>query len=163
VKQLFLIIVLQLLTTNLSYANEVYFSPSEQCENKIIDLIDNSLKTIDVAVYSINNIAISESLIKAYERGVDVRIITDRVQAKGRSSKVPYLLENKLNLVINNQFKIEHNKFAIFDGEILETGSFNWTEPASKYNSENCLFIDSDKKIISNYQGRFNELWKLYN
>ena len=58
---------------------------------------------------------------RAHKRGVDVRIIADIVQAKGRNSKVPYLLENKLNLVINNQFKIEHNKFAIFDGQILET------------------------------------------
>ena len=116
-----------------------------------------------MAVYSINNAAIVDSLIKAHKRGVEVRIITDRIQAKGKSSKVSYLLENKLNLVINNKFKIEHNKFAVFDGNILETGSFNWTEPASKYNSENCLFIDSDKNIISSYQGRFNELWEIYN
>ena len=140
---------------------EVHFTPSSACEDSIVRLIKTSQKTIDIAVYAINNNKIVSALKEAHNRGVHLRILTDRLQASSKSSKVLDLYRYGISIKVNSRFKIEHNKFAIFDGMRVSTGSFNWTNPASEKNSENCLFVMQDKKIVANYEQRFNELWKL--
>jgi len=138
---------------------EVHFTPSKACEESIIDLINNSNKTIDAAVYSINNTHIVSALKKAHNRGVRLRILTDKLQASSKSSKVLDLYEFGINIKVNSKFKIEHNKFAIFDHSSVSTGSFNWTNPASAKNSENCVFLIKDKHTVNAYQQRFENLW----
>ena len=140
---------------------EVFFSPSKKCENQLVELIDGSSQTIDGAVYSINNTNIVDALKKAHKRGVKIRILTDRMQAAGKSSKVQKLHDEGLNIRVHSKHKIEHNKFAIFDGKTASTGSYNWTNPATKKNSENCVFFTDDAKVIADYQNRFNYLWQV--
>lgn len=139
----------------------VGFTPSSYCEDKIIELIDDSEESIDIAVYSINNTNIVDALKKAHSKGIKIRILTDRLQAAGKSSKAKELFSFGLNIKIHSKFKIEHNKFAIYDGKTISTGSYNWTNPASSKNSENCIFISNDRKMVSKYQNRFDYLWKI--
>jgi phosphatidylserine/phosphatidylglycerophosphate/cardiolipin synthase-like enzyme len=51
-----------------------------------------------------------------------------------------------------------HYKFAIFDGKLLVTGSYNWTASAERFNQENALFLD-EPDIIRRYQARFDQLF----
>lgn len=138
---------------------EVHFTPSLDCENAIIKRINNA-KTIDIAVYSITNPNITDAIISAYNRGANIRVITDRGQSKVKGSKVEQIKEAGIPLVTNKNHKIEHNKFAIFDGVHMVSGSYNWTTNASKNNSENCIFFDQPNKEYSN---RFEYLWNMYN
>ena len=140
---------------------EVFFSPSKKCENGLMGLIEGSKDTIDVAVYSINNTNLVDALKKAYKRGVKIRILTDRIQAAGKSSKVRDLYDVGLNVRVHSKHKIEHNKFAIFDDKKASTGSYNWTNPATDKNSENCVFFTDDAKVVAEYQKRFEYLWKV--
>lgn len=59
------------------------------------------------------------------------------------------------------KYKIEHNKFAVFDSKFASSGSYNWTTPASDKNSENCIFFIKNKKAVAEYQNRFNYLWQI--
>ena len=137
---------------------EVHFTPSLDCENAIIKRI-NSSRTIDIAVYSITNQNIVDTIISAHNRGASIRVITDRGQSKVKGSKVEQIKEAGIPLVTNKQHKIEHNKFAIFDNTHIVSGSYNWTTNASNNNSENCVFFDQPNKVYSN---RFEYLWGLY-
>ena len=139
---------------------EIYFSPSTDCENKLVGLIENAQSSIDAAVYSINNDNIVEALKKAHDRGIKIRLLTDKLQARGKTSKVYELYQYGLDVKVNSKFKIEHNKFAVFDGAKVVTGSYNWTTSATKSNSENCLFILQKSDSVADYQDRFNELWQ---
>lgn len=116
---------------------------------------------MDIVVYSINNIKLVEAIERAYERGVKVRVLTDRLQASGKHSLVTRLYKKGINIRVHSVNKIEHNKFAVYDGKKASTGSYNWTQPASRKNSENCLFITSNKEVIEDYQNRFNYLWAI--
>ena len=51
----------------------------------------------------------------------------------------------------------QHDKFAIFDGRLLVTGSYNWTSSAEAWNYENALFLD-DPALITRYAVRFERL-----
>ena len=138
-----------------------FFTPSNKCETSIVKRIDNAEKSIDAAVYAINNKDIVEALKKAHRRGVKVRILTDRLQAGNKSSKVRELYDFGIKIRVNSKHKIEHNKFAVFDFDSVVTGSYNWTEPASRKNSENCLFFNRNKTTVREYHDRFNYLWQV--
>ena len=61
------IAVLFFLLLNHNAIAEIKFT--NHCEKEAINLIKNSTQTIDIAVYSINNLNIIKSLIRAKERG----------------------------------------------------------------------------------------------
>ena len=140
---------------------KVFFTPSLNCESQIISYIDNAQETIDAAVYAINNDAIVDSLIRAFKRGVKVRVLTDRVQAGQKSSKVFVLEQSGIPLLRHKHYRIQHDKFAVFDGKKAVTGSYNWTNSASRKNAENCVFFTRKNKTVGEYQERFNVLWRL--
>lgn len=137
---------------------KVFFTPSTDCERNIIAEV-NKAQQMDLAVYSISNPRIVDSLIDAQNRGAKIRIITDRTQAKGKGSLVGKLKSAGIPVVTNKKTKIEHNKFAVFDGKYVETGSYNYTNNASLHNSENCVFFD---QLGEEYSRRFEYLWELY-
>lgn len=140
-------------------ATEVYFSPSADCENRIVKAIQESQKEILIAVYSFNNRKIAEALRGAKKRGLTIQILTDSTQASQKSSLAIPLLQEGFNVKLHSKFKIEHNKFAVFDSGLVSTGSFNWTGPAARSNSENCIFV-SEADIIKKYRDRFGFLWE---
>lgn len=140
---------------------EIYFSPSARCENKIIKYIKQSEEQIDAAVYAINNDNIVAALKKAHDRGIKIRILTDRLQASNKSSKVKELRKYGINIRVHSKFKIEHNKFAVFDKKIATSGSYNWTNPATEKNSENCAFFIKNQDVVKEYQDRFEYLWRI--
>ena len=136
----------------------IYFTPGPDCENNIIKHFEEA-HTVDIAVYSITNPAIVDSILDAHKRGAKIRVITDRTQAKGKGSLVQKIHDAGIPVVTNVKHKIEHNKFAVFDGRHVVSGSYNWTTNASNSNSENCLFFDQPDK---EYSERFKYLWNLY-
>lgn len=159
-KKLFYTLIFFIFLNNTVYCKiKVDFTPSKKCENQIIQLINNSKKTIDIAIYSINNKNIVKALKQAHDRGIKIRILTDRLQASSKTSKACDLYNYGINIRVSTKHKIEHNKFAIYDKKIVSTGSYNWTNTATDKNSENCLFFKKNKYVINRYNGRFSYLW----
>ena len=136
----------------------VYFTPGTECEDRIIAEISQST-TIDIAVYSITNTKIANAIIAAHRRGARVRIVTDRTMTGHKSSMIYELSAAGIPVRTNRRHKIEHNKFAVFDNRRMVTGSYNWTSTATKYNSENCIFLPHPAQ---EYSKRFEVLWSLY-
>ena len=115
--------------------------------------------TVDIAVYSITNLQIADAIIAAHRRGATVRIITDRTMAGHKSSLIDELVTAGIPVRTNRRHKIEHNKFAVFDNQRIVTGSYNWTTAATKFNSENCIFLPLPAQ---EYSKRFEVLWNTY-
>ena len=137
----------------------IYFTPGPECEDNIVASIDDATRAIDVAVYSITNDKIVDSLLAAHRRGVRVRIISDRLQASGRHSLISRLADAGVPVILNKKHKIMHHKFAIFDKKDIETGSYNWTSSATQSNAENCMFFPEQRKEFTN---QFKYLWDFY-
>ena len=156
-----LLILIFFLSSAYAQSTAVYFTPSLACEKQIISYIDSSKEKIDAAIYAINNDAIVDALIRAHKRGIKIRILTDRTQAGQKSSKVSTLEEAGIPLKRHSKFRIQHDKFAIFDGKKAVTGSYNWTNSASRKNAENCLFFKRLNKTVKEYDKRFDKLWQL--
>lgn len=140
------------------FYERVYFTPGTECEDAIADLVRNA-QNIRIAVYAITNTKIGDAIIAAHKRGADIRIISDRTQAKNKASLIDTFRENGIPVALNHGYKIEHNKFAVFDNKTIITGSYNWTINASLYNSENCMIQNT---LSLEYGARFDALWNKY-
>jgi phosphatidylserine/phosphatidylglycerophosphate/cardiolipin synthase-like enzyme len=91
---------------------------------------------------------------------VKIRILTDRLQAFGKSSKVKLLHDIGFDIKIHSKDRIMHHKFAIFDNQKAVEGSFNWTYSAANKNAEDCNIFD-DERDIQTLNKRFKKLWKI--
>ena len=143
------------------YKSETYFSPNGGVGSHIVKAINDSKISIDLAIFDLTSQDIQSALEKAKNRGVKIRIIADSRQAKGRNSLIPVLANDQLNLKITHGEGrgIMHNKFAIFDGKLMVTGSYNWTNNAERFNYENAIFI-TDPNVIRQYRRYFDNIWR---
>jgi phosphatidylserine/phosphatidylglycerophosphate/cardiolipin synthase-like enzyme len=139
---------------------EVYFSPNGGIRDRLLRAINHTKVTINVAIFDFTSGELAGALVAAKGRGVAVRVVADARQAQGKHSEIPLLLEKgvKVRLVRGNGRGIMHHKFAIFDGKLLVTGSYNWTDSAERFNHENALFLD-DPAVIQRYQAHFEGLF----
>ena len=131
----------------------------EDCEKKLVELIEKSKNYIDVSVYSINNKQLVDALIAAHRRGVKVRVLTDKVQAAGKSSRIWDIIAAKIPLRVLTHKRIMHTKVAINDGVSVSSGSLNWTEPAVHKNEEVCDIFINEPQYTAQHQTLFNQRW----
>ncbi|HAT72492.1 MAG TPA: hypothetical protein DCS63_06725 [Elusimicrobia bacterium] len=121
------------------------FSPGGRTEADIVDAVNAARESADIAVFSFYSLDIAAAVIDAQKRGVKVRVVVDRVQAS--QSEVGRLLyDNGVPFRWSQGFSgkgVMHNKFAVLDGKLLMTGSFNWSANARDNNFENMFYTDS--------------------
>jgi phosphatidylserine/phosphatidylglycerophosphate/cardiolipin synthase-like enzyme len=139
-----------------------YFSDRDRISDRMISAINHTRRSLDIAVYSITQPDLTAAIQGAHRRGVKVRIVTDEGQSFDRHSETGYLrsvgVPVRLSEGFRGQHSLMHNKFAIFDGNLVETGSYNWTTSATSYNFENALFI-RDPVVSARYEEEFEHIW----
>ena len=130
---------------------EVCFTPRQQCLPLILTEISKAKKEILVQAYQLTSRSIAGALKKAFEKGVRVRIIADKSQEESRQSQVPLLRQSGIDVLIDDQPRIAHNKVILIDGRILIGGSYNYSSSAEKKNAENVLVM-RDHEVIDQYR-----------
>ena len=143
--------------------------PDRNCKEEIckeiLNHIERAKETIDIAIYGYSSTPAIENAIKdAIKRGVQIRLVYD-LDSKGENiypdtSKFVNLVTNNISDknsgMVNN---IMHNKFYIFDGKTVITGSANLSHTdMSGFNSNNILVINSNKAAKA-YQKEFEQMY----
>lgn len=133
------------------------FSPNADAENKLAAILARAEKSIDAVTFTFSSGILADAVIAAAGRGVKVRFMTDKEMGK-ESVMVKRLFDNGVEVRWRGG-RVEkgamHNKFVILDGEILQTGSFNWTVNANWNSFENMIFTD-DSSAVNAYQEKFD-------
>lgn len=139
-----------------------YFSDRDRMADRIISAINHTRHSLDIAMYSLTQPDLAAAILAAHRRGVKVRIVTDEGQSLDRHSEIGYLKSAGVPIRLSEGFRgqgsLMHNKFAVFDGNQVETGSYNWTTSATSYNFENAIFI-GDPKVSAQYEEEFQHIW----
>jgi len=149
---------LSIISAVFAESTKVLFSPNGGCQDAVVQEISRAQKTIDIAMYNLTAREISQELIKAKERGCQIRVFLDQGEGNGKYSKGKYLLDKGINVRFYAGTGLMHNKFAVIDNRVLITGSFNWTTSAERENQENLLII-TDETVVKQYSQRFEMLW----
>jgi len=139
--------------------SHAFFSPGEDCLNAIIQAIEDAGKTIKICVFTISDDRISDAIVQAHQRGVNIRIITDNNKLHDAGSDIRELAARGLDVRIDKTRSHMHHKFAIFDETRVLTGSYNWTRSAAMHNHENILVTDN-LSIVKDYSREFEKLWE---
>ncbi|MGQ9542993.1 MAG: phospholipase D family nuclease [Candidatus Bathyarchaeia archaeon] len=144
-------------TPSVSY--EVCFSPGGGCKSKLIYLLGRANKTIHVMIYSFTLDDISDALVSARNRGVEVKIVFER-ESLNEYSEYNKLRGAGVQVRVDTNPALMHNKVAIIDSLITITGSYNWSGSAEDRNNENMIILRS-AEIASIYEGEFNKIWSV--
>ncbi|MCR9246404.1 MAG: phospholipase D-like domain-containing protein [bacterium] len=134
------------------------FSPGEDCRRAIIDRIGAARGSIDVCVFTITDDRITAALEAAHRRRVALRIVSDNDKVTDLGSDIERLADAGVPTRVDRTPYHMHHKFALFDREVLLTGSYNWTVSAARDNEEN-LVVTSSSGLVRAFQEQFDELW----
>lgn len=138
---------------------EVLFSPGDACRLRIQELLRKSQTTVDVCVFTLTDDRIAESVMDTAARGVRTRIISDNDKSLDLGSDMHRLHAAGIQVRIDRTPNHMHHKFAVFDGKIVASGSYNWTRSAADDNEEN-IVVTNDQKIVGAFHAQFDQLWK---
>lgn len=161
------------------YGNiEFYMGPQElgapdNLEDIIINYITKAEKRLDVAVQELDNWNIANALIKARQNKRTVTVVLEGDYLKSSPGLAnPYqeggslrfnreimaaLLRANVNLKIDYNPYIFHQKFIVRDRESLLTGSTNFTDTGTHKNL-NHIFIVHNKEVAMHYYREFKEI-----
>lgn len=140
-----------------------YFSDTDRVAERIVVEIDRTRFSLDAALYDLTQGDIAAAIDAARRRGVRVRLVADEHQADESLSQVRYLAGHGIEVRRSRGYRggrsLMHDKFAVFDSKVVETGSFNWTTSADQYNFENAIFI-RNPEVARRYEKEFERIWE---
>ncbi len=131
---------------------------------KLIGYIERAQSTIHIAAFEFNLTPVADALVAAKQRGVDVRWVTDDENGLGADNEPGHgqfkqLRQAGIEVRADKRSVLMHNKFIIFDGQTVWTGSTNLTINDNFRNNNNVIVIDS-QPLADIYEAQFNDLWR---
>ncbi len=129
-------------------------------EDALLGFIDQAAISIDVALYDLNRQSVIDALIAAHNRSTPVRVVGDDEAAAGESTAGYQALRDAGIVVVTDTTtsKIQHNKFVVFDAQVVWTGSTNFSDTGLTLNAENSIVI-TDTLLAGIYTTEFEEMW----
>jgi phosphatidylserine/phosphatidylglycerophosphate/cardiolipin synthase-like enzyme len=136
----------------------VYFQPGGGATAAIVKEIHAAKANILVQAYSFNSAPIAKALVEAHQRGVKVSVLLDKSKvSEEKDSQAGLLVRHGVPTRLDGSHHAAHNKVMILDGQVVITGSFNFTKHSERENAENLLVI-RDKALAEKYAAN----WKLH-
>ena len=131
---------------------DVYF---ENIHEQIRSHLKQASRDIKLCVAWFTDSDLYDVILEAKRNGVTVSVIianheinhnngVDFKELLSLNGTVRYIGENSSDI----STKLMHHKFCIIDGEVLITGSYNWTYKARK-NDENILIIKNETHLFA--------------
>lgn len=145
---------------------EVAFSPNEGSDHLVIKAIHSAQRDIRVLSYSFTSAAITQAMLAARHRGVQVVVVADQKNniSEDRSGKaraaLSALTEAGCDVRLISAYPIHHDKVLIVDSETVELGSFNYSDAAAHKNSENVLVNWHNPALAKVYLDHFTRNYR---
>ena len=130
---------------------------------QLVKHIDEAKKTIHIASFEFDLTDVANALIRAKDRGVDVRWITDDesgIAADTKPGRGQFKMLKAAGIPLKDDARnaLMHNKFWLFDGQIVWTGSTNVTVSGMFEQNNNTIVIHSPE-LAAMYERQFADLW----
>lgn len=137
---------------------EVYFSPDGGAADKTVFYLDEADSSVCGMIYSFTRDDIAAAFIRAYQRGVQIKLSFDSAQPNAQGGEYYRLLNASVPVRVDERNGLMHNKVLIIDGRIVITGSYNWSDKAEDENRENLIIIE-DPNLAAKYLANCEATW----
>jgi phosphatidylserine/phosphatidylglycerophosphate/cardiolipin synthase-like enzyme len=137
---------------------------TDSIEENLIQLINNAQTSIHIASFEFNLTPVAEGLIAAKNRGVDVKWVADDENGLAydiQPGRGQFSLLTGAGIEVKDdagRSALMHNKFWIFDQQIIWTGSTNITVNGIFKQNNNVLVIRSPE-VAYIFEREFQEIW----
>ncbi len=167
---------------------ELFMGPAavgapDDLRSAIVDFIDGADRRLLVAVQEIEDQPVTEALIRARLRGVLVQVMVESSYLRRHDedpepaevghyfrhdavfeynpnrNMLDAMLRAGVDVKLDLNPSIMHQKFAVRDTDAVLTGSTNWT-PSGLDRNLNHVVILHDENVASDYRREFTELWQ---
>ena len=131
-------------------------------DTHLVDLMNMATRTIDVADYDFDLVDVSDAMVRASQRGVRVRMVTDTdtLTSDNPAVKAAFATLKKAGIPIlgDQRSPLMHDKFTVVDSEWVSTGSWNYTDGDTYHLNNNMIVIDSPE-LAQNYTMEFEKMF----
>ncbi|MBN8656479.1 MAG: DUF1669 domain-containing protein [Anaerolineae bacterium] len=144
---------------------ELYFTdPTDQLSSQqtggidqpLADAIDSAKLSVDIAMYSFSLNSVRDALLRAHNRGVQVRVVAES-ENMGRTDP-QRLLEAGIPILGDRREGLMHNKFVVIDGSEVWVGGMNYTDSGT-YEDNNVMLRIRSVKMAENFTKEFEEMF----
>lgn len=140
------------------------FSPDDGCTELLLQLIRSARQSIYFLAFSFTSDELADALIERAQHGVLVAGVMEASQvASNTGTKYSNFRLAGLDVRLDGNSNQMHHKAFLIDGQIVSTGSFNFTYSAETRNDENLLIIDEPqiaKLYLREFERIFNQAVK---
>ena len=125
-------------------------------DGPLIAAIDSARLSVDAAIYSLSLDSVRDALIRAYQRGVQVRVV---MESDNMDRSDPQRLKDAgIPMLGDRREGLMHNKFLVIDRAEVWTGSMNLTDNGAYKDNNNFMRIHSSE-VAEDYEAEFNEMF----
>ena len=142
-------------------ALEVYFSPDDGVLNHLVALVNAAQHSVDFMAYSFTSDELAQALLERAAAGVQVRGVFEADQYSSNvGTEFDRLWAAGLAVTLDGNPDHMHHKVLIIDGQIVVTGSYNFSANAEERNDENVLVIYS-AVVADQFLAEFERVYDL--
>jgi len=135
---------------------ENYFAPEDNVMDKLVSYVQGATKSVHTMIYTYTHADLAAAMIASARKGVEVQtVIENRAASQGA---LPDLFCAGLAVKTDGNPYTMHDKVIIIDGQIVITGSFNFTKSADTVNDDNVLVIHS-AAVAALYEAEFQYIY----
>jgi phosphatidylserine/phosphatidylglycerophosphate/cardiolipin synthase-like enzyme len=132
------------------------FAPWDDIEALIVGQLQAAHRQILMQAYLLTSRPITDALVAARKRGVDVRVLMDAGQLDRNSEdRLRQLRSAGIPVWLETAYRNAHNKVIIIDAALptatVITGSYNFTWSAQHKNAENVLILGKNPPLAARY------------
>jgi phosphatidylserine/phosphatidylglycerophosphate/cardiolipin synthase-like enzyme len=160
-----LILILALISSARA-ETRLFYAPTDHLERIDAALIGRASRSIDMAAYTLTDVAIIDALAERARRGVTIRLLLDAGQLYDRPGSRPNMALQALEATPGVTIRLKpkkrppmHLKAYHIDGKWLRTGSANFTASGLKHQDNDLLIID-DPSLVAKFEAKFETLWR---
>jgi phosphatidylserine/phosphatidylglycerophosphate/cardiolipin synthase-like enzyme len=139
---------------------EVYFSPDDGTQDRLLELIASADQSIYFLAYAFTSDSLADALIQRAQEGIRVEGVVDEGQAANADSKVDNLRAAGISVRLDGNPHSMHHKVLLIDGEIVVTGSYNFSRNAELRNDENTLIV-FNPDFSGLYKAEYDRIYEL--
>lgn len=140
---------------------EIYIkeTPDKELLEQIVDMIDNAKEKIYLEMYMFTETRIRNSIIKAHNRWVDVKVLLEKnpyLATNINNNAYEELKKKQVNISWSNtnNYALNHSKMIIIDDlVIISTGNFTYS--SFTQNRDIFIFIE-EKELVKNFLELFD-------
>ncbi len=138
---------------------EAYFSPQDGTLEHLLSAVNDAQESIDFLAYSFTLDDLAQAMIERAVAGVKVRGVFDEDQYHSNAgTEYDRLKSAGLDVRLDGNPRLMHHKVIIIDGNLVVTGSYNFSNNAEQHNDENTLIIHNPD-LAGQYLAEFEKIF----